>query len=192
MLNIILKIFKNTWTYYFNNIELKIGKILKEKNLKVATAESCTGGLVSSRLTDISGSSNYVEINFVTYSNEAKEKILGVSSDTLENLGAVSEKCAFEMAQGILKNKPQIDIAISITGILGPSGDTKTKELGLVYMCVADNEKYIVKKYNMFSCNPYKSKSEFKNNLMRKCSKIEFSQAALKLLYDFLLKYYAK
>ena len=58
MLNIVIKIFKNTWTYYFNNIEYEIGKILKEKNLKVATAESCTGGLVSSRLTDISGSSN--------------------------------------------------------------------------------------------------------------------------------------
>lgn len=192
MLNIILKIFKNTWTYYFNNIELKIGKILKEKNLKVATAESCTGGLVSSRLTDISGSSNYVEINFVTYANEAKEKILGVSSETLENLGAVSEKCAIEMAQGVLKNNSQIDIAISITGILGPSGDTKTKELGLVYICVADKKKFIVKEYNMFGKNPYMGKSEFKNNLIRKCSKIEFSQAALKLLYDFLLKYYAK
>lgn len=192
MLNILFKIFKNTWTYYFDNIELKIGKILKEKKLKVATSESCTGGLVSSRLTDIAGSSSYVEINFVTYSNDAKEKFLGVASETLENLGAVSEQCAIEMAQGVLENNPQIDLALSVTGILGPSGDTKTKELGLVYMCVADKEKYFVKKYNMFSHNPYKTKSEFKNNLVRKYSKIEFSQAALKLLYDFLLKYYAK
>ena len=192
VLKIIFKIFKNTWSYYFSNIEFKIGKILKEKKLKVSTAESCTGGLISSRLTDISGSSNYVKINFVTYANEAKENFLGVLSETLENFGAVSEKCAFEMAQGILKNNPQIDIAISITGFLGPTGDSKTKKLGLVYICVASNEKYVVKKYNMFSRNPYKSKSEFKNNLIRKYSKVEFSQAALKLLYDFLLKYYAK
>ena len=134
MLNIVIKIFKNTWTYYFNNIEYEIGKILKEKNLKVATAESCTGGLVSSRLTDISGSSNYVKINFVTYANEAKEKFLDVSSETLENFGAVSEKCAFEMAQGVLKNNPQIDIALSVTGILGPSGDTKTKAVSYTHL----------------------------------------------------------
>lgn len=190
--NILFKIFKNTYTYYFNNIEYKIGKILKENNLEVATAESCTGGLVSSRLTDISGSSNYIKINFVTYANEAKEKFLGVSDETLIKYGAVSEKCAIEMAQGLLANNNKIDIALSITGILGPSGDTKSKELGLVYMCVANKENFIVKKYNMFNKNPYKNKSEFKNNLIRKYSKIEFSQAALKLLYDFLLKYYAK
>lgn len=192
MLDIIFKLFKNTWTYYFNNIEFEIGKILKEKKLKVATAESCTGGLASSRLTDISGSSNYVEINFVTYANDAKVKFLGVSSETLENLGAVSEKCAVEMAQGVLKNNPQIDIALSVTGILGPSGDTKTKELGLVYMCVATREKHVVKHYNMFEKNPYTNNNEFVNNLIRKYSKIEFSQVALKLLYDFLLKNYAK
>ena len=192
MLDIIFKLFKNTWTYYFNNIEFEIGKILKEKKLKVATAESCTGGLASSRLTDISGSSNYVEINFVTYANDAKVKFLGVSSETLENLGAVSEKCAVEMAQGVLKNNPQIDIALSVTGILGPSGDTKTKELGLVYMCVATREKYVVKQYNMFEKNPYTNNNEFVNNLIRKYSKIEFPQVALKLLYDFLLKNYAK
>lgn len=192
MLDIIFKLFQNTWTYYFNNIEFEIGKILKEKKLKVATAESCTGGLASSRLTDISGSSNYVEINFVTYANDAKVKFLGVSSETLENLGAVSEKCAVEMAQGVLKNNPQIDIALSVTGILGPSGDTKTKELGLVYMCVATREKHVVKQYNMFEKNPYTNNNEFVNNLIRKYSKIEFSQVALKLLYDFLLKNYAK
>ena len=168
MLDIIFKLFKNTWTYYFNNIEFEIGKILKEKKLKVATAESCTGGLASSRLTDISGSSNYVEINFVTYANDAKVKFLGVSSETLENLGAVSEKCAVEMAQGVLKNNPQIDIALSVTGILGPSGDTKTKELGLVYMCVATREKHVVKQYNMFEKNPYTNNNEFVNNLIRK------------------------
>lgn len=192
MLNVIFKIFKNTWTYYFNNIEYEIGEILKEKKLKVATAESCTGGLISSRLTDISGSSNYIKINFVTYANEAKENFLDVSSETLENFGAVSEKCAFEMAQGVLKNNPQIDIALSVTGILGPSGDTKTKDLGLVYMCVATREKHVVKQYNMFDKIPYKNNNEFENNLIRKVSKIEFSQVALKLLYDFLLKNYAK
>ena len=101
-----------------DNLE-KLAKILIEKNLVISTAESCTGGLVSSMLTDISGSSAYTKLNFVTYSNEAKHKILGVSSETLEIFGAVSEECAKEMAEGLM-NKTNCDIALCTTGIAGP------------------------------------------------------------------------
>ena len=81
-------------------IEEKIAKILIDKNLTIATTESCTGGLLSSKLTDVSGSSAFVHLNFVTYSNEAKHKILGVSNETLEKFGAVSKECSIEMAKG--------------------------------------------------------------------------------------------
>ncbi|MDE6139273.1 MAG: CinA family protein, partial [Candidatus Gastranaerophilales bacterium] len=80
--------------------EEKLGKFLLDNKLTIATAESCTGGLLSSKLTDISGSSAFIHLNFVTYANEAKHKILGVSWDILNNFGAVSEECAQAMAEG--------------------------------------------------------------------------------------------
>ena len=83
------------------NIEQKVANVLFEKNLTISTAESCTGGLVSSKLTDISGSSSYIKENFVTYANEAKMEILGVTETTLNTYGAVSEQCAKEMAEGL-------------------------------------------------------------------------------------------
>ena len=116
-------------------LEEQLGKILKDKNLTIATAESCTGGLVSSRLTDISGSSDYVKLNFVTYANEAKHKILGVNWDILNNQGAVSEECAHAMADGINK-ATGCNIALCTTGIAGPTGGTKEKPVGLMYTSV--------------------------------------------------------
>lgn len=113
-------------------LEEELGQILKENQLTIATAESCTGGLVSSRLTDISGSSDYVKLNFVTYANEAKNKILGVSWDILNNFGAVSEECACAMVKG-LKEQTNCDIALCTTGIAGPTGGTKEKPVGLMY-----------------------------------------------------------
>lgn len=113
-------------------LEEELGQILKENKLTIATAESCTGGLVSSRLTDISGSSDYVKLNFVTYANEAKNKILGVSWDILNNFGAVSEECACAMVKG-LKEQTNCDIALCTTGIAGPTGGTKEKPVGLMY-----------------------------------------------------------
>ena len=89
-------------------LEEKLGKILLENKLTVATAESCTGGLLSSRLTDVSGSSEYVKLNFVTYANEAKHKILGVSWDTLNTCGAVSEQCAEEWQTGFMTLQVQM------------------------------------------------------------------------------------
>lgn len=115
--------------------EEELGQLLIEKNLTVATAESCTGGLLSSKLTDVSGSSEYVKLNFVTYANEAKHNILGVSWDILNNYGAVSEECAEAMANG-LEKATGCDVAICTTGIAGPTGGTKEKPVGLVYISV--------------------------------------------------------
>lgn len=116
-------------------LEEKLGKYLIENNLTIATAESCTGGLLSSRLTDVSGSSEYVKLNFVTYANEAKHKILGVSWDILNNYGAVSEECAEAMANGLYA-VTKCDVALCTTGIAGPTGGTKEKPVGLVYISV--------------------------------------------------------
>ena len=106
----------------------RIADILIKQGLTIATAESCTGGLLSSRLTDVSRSSAFVHLNFVTYANEAKNKILGVSLETLEKHGAVSEECAREMAEGLHKVT-----GADTTGIAGPAGGTKEKPVGLMY-----------------------------------------------------------
>ena len=113
------------------------------KNLKITTAESCTGGLLSALFTEISGASKVFERGFVTYSNEAKIQMLGVKKETLENFGAVSKEVAGEMAQGALKNS-SADVAIAITGVAGPNGGSAEKPVGLVY--IALNER--VQKFN--------------------------------------------
>ena len=105
---------------------------LKEKKLKISTAESCTGGLVSQLITSVSGASDVFEYGFVTYANEAKTKILGVNPETLKSVGAVSADTAREMAMGA-KEKSGSDIAVSLTGIAGPTGATEEKPVGLVY-----------------------------------------------------------
>lgn len=93
----------------------------KAKSIRIATAESCTGGMVFAALTDIAGSSAVMERGFITYTNDAKIEMLGVSPDTLDAVGAVSEEVAAEMAKGALKHS-KADIAVSITGIAGPGG----------------------------------------------------------------------
>ena len=128
----------------------KIKEILTKNNLSLSSAESCTGGLISSYLTDVSGSSAYIFQNFVTYSNEAKIKYLGVKPETLQKYGAVSQQTAFEMSKGLLK---LADCSIATTGILGPTGDTPDKPIGLVYISVGFKDdvkviKYISKKAN--------------------------------------------
>lgn len=116
-----------------------ISEILKtagEKKLKIACAESCTGGLVGAALTELPGSSEIFNGSAVTYSNEAKKNILGVKENTLKNFGAVSEQCALEMAQGALKIY-DADIAVSVTGIAGPDGGSELKPVGTVCFGVA-------------------------------------------------------
>jgi nicotinamide-nucleotide amidase len=108
----------------------------RARGLKIATAESCTGGLVAALLTSIAGSSDVVDCGFVTYSNAAKQRTLGVPAEILENRGAVSQHCAMAMAEGALENSGA-DLAISITGIAGPGGGSPTKPVGLVHFACA-------------------------------------------------------
>lgn len=103
------------------------------RGLTIATAESCTGGLIAAALTAIAGSSSVVMAGFVTYSNDAKMRMVGVQADTLAAHGAVSEKVAREMAEGALR-AAQVDIALSCTGIAGPGGATPGKPVGLVFI----------------------------------------------------------
>jgi nicotinamide-nucleotide amidase len=110
--------------------------LCKAKKLMVATAESCTGGLVVGALTDIAGSSAVVERGFVTYTNAAKQEMLGVPADTLARHGAVSQETAEAMAKGVLAHCPA-DLAVSITGIAGPGGGTAAKPVGLVHFAAA-------------------------------------------------------
>ena len=113
-----------------------IVELLTKEGLMLAAAESCTGGLFAGAITSVPGASEVFERGFVTYSNEAKMEILGVSIETLEKNGAVSEPCAREMALGALKNS-QADIAIAITGIAGPDGGTDEKPVGTIFFALA-------------------------------------------------------
>ncbi len=106
---------------------------LAARGLTVATAESCTGGLIAGALTEIAGASPVVDRGFVTYSNEAKQKMLGVKAGTLARAGAVSRETALEMAEGALK-KAGTDLAVAVTGIAGPGGGSAEKPVGLVYL----------------------------------------------------------
>ncbi len=128
----------------YSCIEEAVVKMLKSRNLKVATAESCTGGLIAKRITDISGSSQIFECGIVSYANEIKHKVLGVSADDLEKYGAVSEPVAKQMAQGALRVSGA-DIAVSVTGIAGPESDSTNKPVGLIYIGLADKDNVWVK-----------------------------------------------
>jgi nicotinamide-nucleotide amidase len=114
-------------------------KIFRARDLKVATAESCTGGLVAGALTEIAGSSAVVDRGFVTYSNAAKEAMLGVPAATLKRYGAVSAETAAAMAAGALENS-QADITVAITGIAGPGGGSAQKPVGLVHFAAASRD----------------------------------------------------
>ncbi len=118
------------------NLASEVITSCKEKNLKLATAESCTGGLISGCLTAVSGSSDVLQQGLVTYSNAAKSRLLGVSNELLAQHGAVSEEVANAMAEGALAGE-DIDIAVSVTGIAGPGGGSKEKPVGLVHISVA-------------------------------------------------------
>lgn len=123
----------------YNCIEEAVVAVLKEHHLKVATAESCTGGLIAKRITDVPGASEVFECGIISYANEIKHKVLGVSEDDLNKYGAVSEPVAKQMAQGALKVSGA-DIAVSVTGIAGPDSDSTDKPVGLVYIGLADKE----------------------------------------------------
>ena len=119
-----------------DKIESCLVPLLDEKGLKISTAESCTGGMISQRITNVSGASNVFDCGVCSYGNCIKEKILGVKEETLDAFGAVSEETAKEMCEGI-RAVAQSHIGISTTGIAGPTGGTKDKPVGLVYIGVA-------------------------------------------------------
>ena len=152
-------------------ISEKIGKFLSKNNLTISTVESCTGGLLSSKLTDVSGSSSYITLNLVTYSNEAKNKMLGV---VLDEEGAVSENCALQMAEGLYKLTGS-DFCVSTTGIAGPTGGSKDKPVGLMYSCIYSKNKTRVYKINVDS------------NLSRIEIKEKFAEIVLNNIYEFIV-----
>jgi nicotinamide-nucleotide amidase len=117
----------------------RVLELCRARGLHVATAESCTGGLVAAALTEIPGSSDVVDRGFVTYSDDAKRAMLGVPAATLKRYGAVSAQTARAMAAGALKNS-RADLAVSITGIAGPGGGSKQKPVGLVYFAAASRD----------------------------------------------------
>jgi nicotinamide-nucleotide amidase len=117
--------------------------LCKAKKLTLATAESCTGGLVAATLSEIPGSSLVLDCGFVTYSNEAKQQMLGVTPATIDIYGAVSTECAEEMAKGALAHA-SVDLAVSITGIAGPTGAVRGKPIGLVYFCAASRSGRVI------------------------------------------------
>ncbi len=144
-------------------------KKLKEKKLKIATAESCTGGLIGHTLTNISGSSEYYDRGVITYSNNAKKELLNVKKETLEKHGAVSKQVALEMAEGIRK-KSKADIGISSTGIAGPTGGTKEKPVGLVYIGISTKTETKVEKH-VFEKNRLGNKEETVNTVLKMIKK---------------------
>ena len=127
-------------------IEKAVGDLLKVKKLKLSIAESCTGGLIASKITDVNGSSKYFLEGMVCYSNISKQRILGVKAKTLKAYGAVSEQSAIEMAEGARK-KSSSDVAVSTTGIAGPSGAARGKPVGLVWIGYSDRDKSFAKKF---------------------------------------------
>ena len=127
-------------------IEKRIGKMLKERELKIAVAESCTGGLISSRITDISGASDYFEAGITTYSNESKIRLLNIPEDIVDRYGAVSEETAKSMAEGV-KKTVHADIGVSVTGIAGPTGGTEGKPVGTVFIGLATKQATYVRKF---------------------------------------------
>lgn len=147
----------NLYGYCDDTLEGTINKLLKKNKKSIAIAESCTGGLVSDRLTNISGASDSYINGVVSYSNEAKIKVLGVKEDTINKYGAVSRETASEMAVGV-KNISKTDIGMSITGIAGPDGGTDEKPIGLCYIGLAfKNDVYTYEFY--FNGNRIKIKS---------------------------------
>jgi nicotinamide-nucleotide amidase len=118
-------------------------ELCKTKKLTLATAESCTGGLVAATLSEISGSSLVLDRGFVTYSNTAKQQMLGVTPATIDVYGSVSRECAAEMAKGALAYA-SVDLAVSVTGIAGPTGAVPGKPIGLVYFCAASRSGRVI------------------------------------------------
>jgi nicotinamide-nucleotide amidase len=155
------------------SMEEVVGRLLKKQGATLALAESCTGGLISSRITNVAGSSDYFLCSAVTYSNEAKIRMLGVLPETLEAFGAVSEQTALEMARGAAQMS-KADYAVSVTGIAGPGGGTAQKPVGTVCIGVFSPKGSYARRY----CFPFEN---------RMANKLVFAEAALNRLRKTLI-----
>ena len=153
----------------------KLFEYLKQNNLTIATAESCTGGMIASAITNVSGASAFFGTGVVTYSNEAKMKLIDVKSDTLEKYGAVSEQTVCEMAEGVLK-LGKADVAVAVSGIAGPTGGTVEKPVGLVYIGVSG-------KYGTFA---YENHFEGNRDTVRN----QTVNRAFELVFEYLNKFH--
>lgn len=134
--------------YNIASLAEKVVSSYQAEGRKIATAESCTGGLIAAALTDVPGASAVLDRGFISYSNEAKIEVLRVEADSLEHYGAVSARVAEEMAQGALEFS-HADVAISVTGIAGPSGGSDKKPVGLVFLGLATNKDVLMH----YQCN---------------------------------------
>lgn len=152
-------------------IEARIGRILKERRMKIAVAESCTGGHIADRITNIQGASDYFDIGFVTYSNDSKELYLFVPAEIIAGKGAVSSEVAAAMAEG-LKEAAEVDVALSVTGIAGPGGGSPEKPVGTVFVGIATKDGTFIRKF-FFSGD-------------RISVKEQTSEEALNLVLDYL------
>ena len=155
-----------------SNIEQEIGDILRQRGMTLGAVESATGGLISHKLTNVPGSSDYYKGSVTAYSNEAKIQVVGVKRETIERHGAVSAQVAEEMAEGGRKLLA-VDICISDTGIAGPGGATEGKAMGLFYLGLAHGEKTYSRQHNFAGS--------------RERNKQDAAEAALKWLKEYLL-----
>ncbi len=173
------KFFENLKILYMqltSKKEQAVARQLFSFSLTVATAESCTGGLISSRLTDISGSSTYVKENFITYSEDAKVDTLGVDREVLEEYGVISKECAMAMAEGLFR-KTNRDICLSITGVAGPQ-TAGGRPAGTAYIAIKNKYNIEVKELKLNS------------HLSRRTLKFLFSEEALTFLLEFIKSNY--
>ncbi len=130
------------------SLEVALGNLLREKQMTITTAESCTGGNIARKITSVAGCSDYFPGSLVAYSNRIKEKQLGVKTETLEQFGAVSEQCVLEMAKGA-QQLFETDCAIAVSGIAGPGGGTPTKPVGTIWIAIANREQIYTKKLQL-------------------------------------------
>ena len=152
-------------------LEVRLGELLASHNLTLATAESCTGGLIANRITNVSGSSKYFERGVISYSNDSKVELLKVPLKTIESYGAVSSETAVAMAAGV-KELAKSNLGLSVTGIAGPTGSTQDKPVGLVYIALATDE----------TVNSHK----FKFSGSRLEIKAQSADAALQIVIEYL------
>ncbi len=155
-------------------LEKEVGALLKAAGLKVAVAESCTGGLLGHRLTSVGGSSDYFMGGVIAYSNEIKTRVLGIGADVIRKEGAVSEAVATQMAMAV-RGRFMADIGVGITGIAGPAGGSDKKPVGLVYIALADGRRSRVCRFDI---------QRRQRNSVKELS----ADGALEMIRDFLKK----